>query len=408
MRLTAFILILLYQALGFSFESSLFDIELMSDYARTIEIMKSTFKYPHASGLAPDPFTTFKVSNKGHELTIFSNELNRISKIRIAGDTPLDKLNFVGSINLGSPPADLEAQAGLPAVSQTKSDGSRVYVFGNSNFAIETKAGKITSISIYITNRNKIISDNIKNYCRFRHPIWQQGDFFYTQLNIDYKGQTKMVVAQINTGSKKSYMSQDFCRKFSCKANQLQSTVLMLGNENDYLKKEFLAVDTTKVLGRSFDISLGTDYLFWQPMILNLQHDYICKPRLPLEQISSLLQMAKISPKKDDDGYLIPIKLLGTKSVNMRLDSGNRDMALDQKSINFLKSSKVPLMYFPGSGRSLGSYSGRIKYQMGSTYAESEKFFVSPLPKYQKIGSKQMTDYIWGFDIRNQAIYLKK
>ena len=83
-------------------------------------------------------------------------------------------------------------------------------------------------------------------------------------------------------------------------------------------------------------------------------------------------------------------------------------MALDQKSIKYLQAEKLPILYFPSGGNSLGTYSAKLKFMIGTSTAEADRFYVSPLARYQKIGSKQMTGLIWAFDIANFSIYVKK
>lgn len=407
-------LMVFHPRIGRAYETSLFDIELRSPYGKTTSLLKQMFGPPVQNNQADgNNYQTFKVSKNNHYLLVrASRDQKEVVGIQISGEKPFPNLDFVGQLNLGLLDSEIERHSGLPSMTRAGTGGYQVHTFPHSNFSIETKNGRIRSISIFVLGTEKVPADQLRVHCEFRHPLWREEDSYYTRAELDFQGHKKNVIALIDTAWDDVSITQDLCRKMGCKifnpkTRQTGGGAISLGIKGVSQQNFFVDAPINRV--PVTDVILGTGYLFARNLVLNLKHNYICLPKSEMGQIAQALALKKTSARIDTSGAWISAKFNNKQIPDVLIDTGSGETSLLMEHIRTLKLKKLGVLnrIWADTPYRAGVFQGPIQVEMEGSKRSLDKILEAPSAEIQRIGTQLLKDRIWGFDLQGQAVYFE-
>jgi hypothetical protein len=394
-----------------AYETSLLDIQLRAPYRETIELLKGLHGPPTYQGNRGAVFQTFKISKQNHFLTVrASTDQSQVVGLELMGDTPFADLDFVDQLNLGMTDTEVSNLAGIPSITQQGPNGVQRHSFPHSNFAIDTKNGRVQNILIFVTGGEKMPPDFLKGQCKSRHAIWSQRETYLTKVILDFQKTKKSVVARLDMAADHISVAPTICRKLGCRifnnrTRQTSGGVIQFGFEKK--QHNIFFADAPQNTIPAFDVVLGANHLFGGPIVMNFKHNYLCTPKTPLSTIAQALELKKMSAKIGPSGVRLAVTANGKKIPDALLDSSSSDTALTSDWIRQLKLNKQgsQVRIWGSDKLKLDTYKGPVTIEIPGYQKSFNPVFLAPSKRYLKIGNGFLADRIWGFDPKAGTLY---
>ncbi|MBL7716009.1 MAG: hypothetical protein JNL01_11140 [Bdellovibrionales bacterium] len=311
-----------------------------------------------------------------------------IGHIEVQGKQAISDLNFLGGVNLGTKTDAIEKL--LPgAVTKKSPDGARKFHdYPGVNYFLESEKGLVSSIAINMVGQYPVIApdegramilspteleilasfgenqkdnkeeasrwlerlskDELKDHCEMRYPIYRKNGVYLVKVTVgNLKTRAEKIhTFLLDTGWSQTAIDGKICKETNCKiipgaSNEMGENISGSGGLYGLANRFFtfgqlrlLKTDVVKKVGA--EAVLGGEFFSATPMVFNLRNEYVCFPRISLEELAKKVPSHQLPAVFDAGRIWIDFTANGKPVKDYFIDTGSNITSFLKKDIETL------------------------------------------------------------------------